>query len=378
MSVLTRRDRPTLYLQARTRNGWKQISTGTKDKRLAKEMDRMWEILASAREWDLLSQVENHTLEIGKLYDAWREAKGNTSLLRQKLNDTDIAALVPAYLAWYAAQGRALDTVSHAATVLRWLFSVDESVTASQVDAKWLTKRLTDYRASPATRRKVHSLWSGFLEYSVTQGAITSNPMLAVKRPAPPKSQPRFYERDLVARIIDKQPSAERRAFFALMYGTAMDVSTALEIRRSDFVDVERRLVRACGTKTGARDRMVVVDEWAWPSIWEVARNAIGIARIFPKQWSRWTVSDWHRETVRALEFPDQYPLRNARHHWAVIHARGGMPIQMIADQLGHTSPQLALKVYGRFIAKGSDLEHWAKRVDEYERTRVSANGGAR
>jgi len=50
----------------------------------------------------------------------------------------------------------------------------------------------------------------------------------------------------------------------------------------------------------------------------------------------------------------------------------------MIADQLGHTSPQLALKVYGRFIAKGSDLEHWAKRVDEYERTRVSANGGAR
>ncbi len=376
MSILRRNARPTLYLQARTRTGWKQLSTGTADKKLAKEIDRMWDILASGREWDLLSQVENHTLDIGALYDAWKEAKGNVSMARQKLNDADVAALVPGYLDYYAAKGVRPDTVAHATTVLRWLFPDGATVPASRLDAAWLAERLASYEASPATRRKVHSLWSGFFDYKPVRSALASNPMRDVDRPKQRKLPPRFYEWPYVEQIIRAQPTIERAGYFALLYGTGLDVSDALQIRRSD-IDEKDRQIRAPGTKAHTRDRIVVVDDRGWDSFWAVARSAIGMAHVFPR-WNRHTVSHWHSATVRALGFEVRYPPKNARHHWAATHLRAGVSIYVVQRQLGHSTPMLTLNTYGQFIPSAADLRANAKKFEDYEFGRLSANGGAR
>jgi hypothetical protein len=96
-------------------------------------------------------------------------------------------------------------------------------------------------------------------------------------------------------------------------------LSTALGLSRAD-VNPATKEIRAAGTKAHTRDRVCRVADWAWPIIWEHIRDRLPVARLFRDDLTRWTVSDWHRETVTSLKLP-QYPLRNARDHWAVYRS---------------------------------------------------------
>ena len=69
---------------------------------------------------------------------------------------------------------------------------------------------------------------------------------------------------------------------------------------------------------------MARVAEWARPIFWAYAKDHLPMARLWREGLTRFTVSDWHRETVRELQLP-VYPLKNARHHWAVRMLRVGL-----------------------------------------------------
>jgi integrase len=288
----------------------------------------------------------------------------------------DLTALVPEYLSIYASGGRKEDTLQHVKQALVWLLPSGSSVRASGATADWLTQRLAEYQASDSTRRKIHSEWRGFFDYVVRiKRTMSFNPMLNVRRPSPRRPGVEFYESEDVRRIIQHQPTPERAALIAFCYGTGVEVSTALGIRRSDLNPAEKT-VRAVGTKTATRDRVVRVDDWAWTHLWSIAQNKIGQALIFPDGWSRWTASDWHRETVRDLGLTPAYPLKNARHHWAATHLRAGYPIYEVQRQLGHASPQLTLTVYGRFIPSAADVDGYQEKF-KADQARRSAAGGA-
>jgi integrase len=49
---------------------------------------------------------------------------------------------------------------------------------------------------------------------------------------------------------------------------------------------------------------------------------------------------------VKALELAP-FPLKNARHHWAVRMLRNGAPIHVVQAQLGHSSAKLTLDTHG-------------------------------
>ena len=95
-------------------------------------------------------------------------------------------------------------------------------------------------------------------------------------------------------------------------------------------------------------------------------------APLWPATWNRWTVSDWHRETVgdEGLKLPQQHPLHCARDHWAVRAARAGTPIAVIQAQLGHGSSMLTLTKYGRFLPSASDRARWEEEATKYEQQR--------
>ena len=379
MKVFKRKGRPTLYFQARTRGGYRQLSTQSTDRRTAGEIAAMWSRLSSgSRSWHLLEPVLAGNTPITALWDAFRAAKGNLDDLEYRLHDVDLVSLVPEYLAIYATNGRRKDTVDHVRAALTWLFEPGSIVRASIVTTEWLTMRLAEYPASDSTRRKIHSEWRGFFDYVVsTKRVISFNPMRSIKRPSPRRPGVEFYELDDVRRIVDHQPTPEHAALMAFCYGTGVEISTALRIRRSDL-DPAKKTVRAVGTKTTTRDRVVRVDDWAWEYLWRIAQSQIGQASIFPERWSRWTASDWHRETVRALGFTRAYPLKNARHHWAATHLRAGYPIYEVQRQLGHANAKLTLDVYGRFNPSAVDVEGYQERYKADVEMRRSATGGAR
>jgi integrase len=149
-----------------------------------------------------------------------------------------------------------------------------------------------------------------------TTGQAVMSPSPVVEKPELRKVPIQFYEVDAARRIVEAQPDLARRALMALLYRTGAEVSVALKLTGAD-VDPAAKRIRAAGTKTYTRDRMARVADWAWPLFWSYAKGHLPTARLWRESLTRFTVSDWHRETVKALELP-AYPLKNARHHWAV------------------------------------------------------------
>lgn len=383
-----RAGRPTWSFQARTRAGWRQLSTRTPDRKLAEKIEAAWEALAQDhRAWDCLEPVLQGQMTVGALYDLWRDAGRNVEALRRLLNDVDLEPLVAAFLAIHQAKVRP-DSLRHIEVHVRTL--IPEGVvfprSAATVDA--LTTKLYAYGATkddptpaaPGTIRKVHSDWSVFFAYCTdVRNLFERNPMEKVERPPARKPLVRFYELDVVERIVAWQPTAERRALFAMMYGTGIEISVALTLTRADVIE-GRKEVRGAGTKTHTRDRMARVADWAWPTLWAYAKDLLPAARLFPGVPSRYTASDWHVLTTgpKGLALAVIYPMYNARHHWAVRQLRAGAPIKLVQEQLGHSSPTLTLTTYGQFRPSGHDRDRWEQAATDYEAARLSAADGAK
>jgi integrase len=236
-----------------------------------------------------------------------------------------------------------------------------------------LTAALYAYPGQPGTIRKVHSDWSGFFAYCTdVRGLFERNPMERVARPKVKRPIPKFYQLDTVERIVGWQPTEERRALFALLYGTGMEISVALTLTRADL-DGNRKEIRSAGTKAHTRDRMARIADWAWPTVWGYASAVFPSTLLFAGVPSRYTASDWHREAVKALALTPAYPMKNARHHWAVRMLRSGTPVAVVQRQLGHSTAKLTLDTYGQFIPSGADRDHWEQAATDYDTDRREA-----
>jgi integrase len=357
--------------QAQTATGWKQLSSRTDSRDVAQQIEAMWRQLAGIRAWDVLGPVLEGERSILTVFDAWNAAGRNAHVLRRLLADTDLEPLVATWAAIHERNVKG-DSAAHALAHVRVLFPKDAPRLASQVTTAWLSEQLYAYPGKRNTLRKVASSWSVFLDYCTRiRGLFPVNPMDAVPRPDVEATPIRFYELEAVERIIGAQPTAERRAFFTLLYSTAIEVSTALQLTRGD-IDLARKEIRGAGTKAYTRDRICRVAEWAWPTLAAHVHTMLPTAGLWPAGWSRWTVSDWHRETVKALKLPP-YPLHNARDHWAVRQARAGTPVAVIQRQLGHGSPMLTLTKYGRFLPDAADRDHWEQEAGRAEARRREA-----
>jgi len=266
------------------------------------------------------------------------------------------------------------------------------SFLASQAEAAALSMKLAGYPGRQNTRRKVHADWSVFFDWCRrVQGVLQKNPMNDVDRPARQREPIAFYELDSIRRIIDWQPTRERRALFAVLYGTPIELSTALSLTKADLLP-EQKSIRAAGTKAHTRDRIVRVDDWAWKVLWKHARSVLHDAPLWPG-WHRRTASRWHQETIGegerrwktldgkltryagdsirvGLRLQKRIKLHAARDAWAVRHLRAGVPVEVVQKALGHATAKETLDTYGLFMPDGADRDHWQKHVAKAERAR--------
>lgn len=370
--------------QALTPTGaYVQLGSGAKDRGVAKDIAYMWEKLASKRAWDLLTPVLNakrrgRVRQLLALYDLWVKTEGQIEAVRQLKKDRDIEPLVDEWKKWYAGEVEE-DTLDHAVVHVRWLLPEGSPWLVSQVTTEWLTERLTSYEGKRNTRRKVHSSWSGFFGYLTQVHKLwPKNPIDDVPRPTAEESPIRFYEIDEVERIVKWQPTEQRRALYALFYGSAVEASIPEQLTRRDF-DPATKSVRAAGTKTSTRDRVSRIADWAWPIVWAYVKTFLpdaqpwaGIDRHTASKWHRATVG-WDEETRTGLNLPKTHTLHCCRDHWAVRAIRGGGAIQVVATQLGHSDPNLVLKKYGRFRPDAVDRDHMEQQATANDERRRQA-----
>lgn len=373
--VYRRKGRKGYTFQARTQTGWEQMGTGAANKALAQRIETMWETLASThRAWDILQPIldggRSRSKLLGALYDLWLDTKYDVVEVRRRMNDTNIETIVNEYLAIYARSGVAKHTSDYTEKYLRHLLAEGSTKNASTATPDWLTERLYSYKGSAGTLRTIHSAWSGFFDYLVMPKRImASNPMLHVEKPAVKKKPIEFHEIESVEVIVHSQPTLERRSAFALLYGTGLEVSTLISLKRHDFNESTHE-VRAAGTKATTRDRIALVSEWAWPIVQSYIKDHLPSSMLFDRDRS--TYSHWHLDSQKSLKLTP-LPLHNARHHWAVRQLRAGTPIAVVQRQLGHATAKLTLDTYGAFIPSGADRAKWERAATEYDAQRRRA-----
>lgn len=329
------------------------------------------------RAWDLLEAVLCNRIPIARLYDAYRS--NQLARLRAELDDVDLAAYLARWQDWLTGRV-APDTATRYRVHLATLHH-DQPWPRSMLTAAAVDRWLSGLPGSSGTKRKYFAALASFLGYLDVVGIDHGDPLRRLT--PPPAAPPRivFLELDAVRRVVDAVEEPYR-TLFALLYGTGIDLSTALGLtRRSVFPTTHE--IHAHGTKSEFRHRVCLVAEWAWPFVAARIRDLLPDGRLFSGV-SRWTASDVHRAALERLrlrgEGRNALRLHDARHHWAVRAVRAGTPIELVARQLGHADGTLALRVYGRFVPTTTDRQHWEREASKKEGTLTTelTTGGER
>ena len=66
--------------------------------------------------------------------------------------------------------------------------------------------------------------------------------------------------------------------------------------------------------------------------------------------------------------------MSDARHTYAVRQIRAGVPVEVVARQLGHANSTLVQVVYGRFVPSQSERDKWERLATAAEKARHKAN----
>jgi len=353
--VFRRRGVRTWTVSIPTPAGKARKSTGTTDKPTADAIESAVKYCIRKRETQLLNAVLDNKITVGQLYDAYMAE--TLPALRAQLDDVDLEPFVDEWKKRVAANVKP-DTLDHYVFHVRSLLVEGKPYPRSKFTVDALDKWLSEYPATPSTRRKVHSAMSNFAQFLVTKKHLLEhNPMRTVDAPKASAPRERHIEVPDMKRLANYQPEPYC-ALSALLGGTGIDVSTALVLKKR-HVDVARREIRAAGTKTHSRDRIVRVADWAWEYIKERIADLRPNDLLFPGI-DRWQAADAHNAACALAEIED-YQLRDQRHSYAVRAARAGTPAELIARQLGHANAVLVLKVYGKFMPSQQDRDKWEK-----------------
>jgi integrase len=397
------------YIRVPTPHGTRAMSTGTGDKRLAKRMEAMVDDLYRGRgrdpellEWlhdrslpredrldllVLLDHYESNSIEALKLK---RHARQNAERAAADAAAADVNQYVDA---WYKDVLRRA-TPDHAERFLRAVRSfmpAGEVFTADRFQYQPLldwANALTEPEEQDglglgaATAGRYRAGLYNFIEHLVNIGVVQANSLDRISPPKKAKPRDRHLLTPDAVRLVEAfgDPTNEQlthvinyygmsvlqlQGFLALGQGAGVEVSVSLDLKVGD-VRPSTKEVRAPGTKTHTRDRVVRVAEWAWPWVAACAEGRPLHEKLFSTIPDRWVALDAFNAAIAPLVqrepkvFGD-YWMRDGRHTYAVRAIKAGTPPKVVADQLGHVDPTLVLKVYGVYMPNSEERDRWER-----------------
>jgi integrase len=378
MSLFRTRKSAQWHIKLRSKDGvWVQRSCGTRDSRTARRINDTIDALgnAAARAWDLLDLVVDGSLSVAALFDVYALADGDLARVRAHLNDIDVAPLVDA---WYEAmqapaQGVSLDTAKHYRSAVRSMIPAKRPFTRSALTRRSVERWIAAMTCAPGTVRKRVAGLRAFTEWLVQQGVLAACPVDRIALPPQGKPRDRWLTTPQLLALAEQKPEVYGDLDLVLA-GTAIDLSTSLQLRRRDITAAKME-IRARGTKTYTRDRVVLVAQFAHEAVRRWCEGLGDNARVFHEIPDRWIAGDVHRLAVQALvaEGRTEYEgfwLRDHRLSWAVRMAKAGAPMRIISEGLGHANEALVSRIYGRYQPTSRERLAWEQRAADLDRER--------
>lgn len=332
------------------------FACGTTDEKVADDIERMIKTLAHKREWKPLAMVFDGKMSLRDCYDNLNAGELDAAI--DAKTAIDISPLVDAWPA----------KTEKYRTQVRALIPKGTPFLLSSFTPKVCKKLLRGLDCSGATKNKYQTALSQFGQWLADEDYFDVNPMAGVKRAKTTKPQPRFLTRTDAIALVKALPMPNR-AIAALMAACGVEWAVIPTLTRRD-VDLDARSVHAQGTKTTHRNRTVYATEpWAWEIFADYARGFTDSARLFDGI----TVDsnlDVHQRVSAELNLP-YTTVHDWRHTYAVQALRDGLPLYLVANQLGHCNTVLLQTTYGRFTPDRSDYDrHFDRQRDHLKLVR--------
>lgn len=338
------------------------VACGTTDKATADAVTRMVATLRAKRQWAPLTAVVEKRTTLPKLFDAYDA--GELPAFMARLDDPDVSVLVEQW---------AKETKPKYVVQVRRLIVKGERFPLSNFRRRTIARFIADLKVQGPTKNRYKAAFSSLANWLVDREYLESNPTIRLK--VGEENDPRilWLSWDRAQAVCDGSDSPVWRALFRLCYGGGVEISAALRTRASD-VNEQARTVRARGTKTVSRDRVVKLWPWAEPGFYEYAKPFIGDAPLFAGIDYQHAYRA-HRAIVRAVLKDTSYTIHDARHTYAVNALKAGLRAEVVAHQLGHVNANLVRKVYGRYVPDASDYETTEKPAIATPRATRTARG---
>ena len=369
------------FITVPTKEGtYPRLSSGTRDYDTAQAMEDMVRALTrrGSRAWDIIDAVHQKRVKIERVYDYYPD---RLDALRELLKDVDLAAAVDKWEKHVAERVKSKDlaesTAVHYRRQVAWLCPKDEDgarkpVPRSTFTKKALAAKLEDVPGSGTSKRRYAAAWGSLLTYLVEHDYLDRNPMADVTVPKNNRAErPRIERLEDVIRFVNAMPAGPHRAAAAFREGAGVELQAMLNTRRRDIVDEANRVIWAHGEKNDARDRQVIVDEWAFKIIMDYVRSA-GLhpdALLFPgvtERNHRKAVYDV-RDALRAkgVNIPANYKPHSCRNTYAVRGLKAGRDPVLLASNLGHVDTSELLRLYGKHRPAITDLVRADQRTQQ-------------
>jgi integrase len=303
------------------------------------------------QEWFFLDAIASGRITPQQLYGAW--SSNDLAGLRTSLDDVDLRFWLDAWLASLVGQITE-DSQKRYRVHLETLLKPAEPFPRSRLTVAVIKAWLAGVGNAAGTRRRYRAARSTFCEYLWQNGVLPDNPVRKVK--APPLAPPRCSHIDLKAtKRLLASLGEPYRTIAAIAHGCGADLSQILALRRCD-IERSTQQLHLRGGKNERRDRIVLVEDWAWKYVLRHLERIKADAPLFPLL-NRWTTSDKFRAACKRVGITD-YWLRDSRHSYAVRLARSGASLEIIARQLGHADVALVAKVYARYRPDQSEIRN--------------------
>lgn len=328
---------------------------GSGNSDVALEVCRFLAWCKGRRDAFLLEQIATGKVVAGMAYTAYIENRlpAFVTELREGVKDVDLEPFVPRWQ-------KELERVKkpNAETRAKYLRQVRTLIPAGEPFRRsvFTKQRIRDWLSGLdiGQPNRYRAALSSFATFLIFEDVLATNPVLQV--PAAAESDPRTrYLVQLDAKKLVNAFTDDRiRALHALMLATGMEFGAAQQV---DPATVTESSVYAGGTKREHRKRTCEIPpRWRWA--WAIARPVLEHAKAGTLPFADISVHQSHRRLKRALaaaQLDPKYTQHDHRHTWAVQAVRDGLPLHVIAHQLGHRDAVMTLRVYGRFRPTGAD-----------------------
>jgi len=170
------------------------------------------------------------------------------------------------------------------------------------------------------------------------------------------KTEPFYFTAEQVRRIIMVTPSGDRRLLVLWLWRTGMRISEALAVHGEDIRTEEDRLQVYVRKPKGGPDRWRIIP--VHPEL-AAALGAVSLSR--KHRVFKFSPATAQRIIHRSIKDSGEIPRGQAKRKTASAHSlrhsaarhwlAQGVPVNQVAQWLGHRNPQVTLAIYERLAA---------------------------